>query len=74
VPFKAKGRRFVTDHLEIGFFGDKFVKSAAVVVEDPQELESIYASLGQKELAALRVKLANGVLRFVTLDKLDDVL
>lgn len=74
VGFRTKGRRFVTEHLEIGFFGDKFSGNAAVVVEDPQELETIYSSLGQKELAALRVKLANGVVRFVTLDKLDDVL
>ena len=74
ITFKIKGRKFVTEQAEIGFFGEKFSRDAVVVVEDQQELDSIMNNLSQKELAALQVRMANGVLKFVTVDRLDDVL
>jgi len=74
ITFKVKGRKFVTGQFEIGFFGEKFLKNAIIVVEDQQELDSIMKGLSQKELSALQIKIANGVTQFVTIDRLDDVL
>lgn len=74
MSFKIRGKKFVTESSEIGFFREKFAKNAIVVVEDQQELDSIFMSLSQKELAALQVKMANGIIKFVTVDRLDDVL
>lgn len=74
IKFKAKGKHFITEHFEIGFFGDKFSKKAIVVVEDRHELDSIYSSLSRKQVAEVKLKLANGVLQFITVDRLEDVL
>jgi hypothetical protein len=72
--FRMRGRHFVTERMEVGFFGDKFTKNAAAVIEDQRELASIFESLDAKSLAALRIKMANGTFRFITLDQLDEVL
>jgi hypothetical protein len=74
IKFKKKGITFIGEHYEIGFFGSSFTKKAIVVVESQDELDSIYSSLNKKELAKLKLKIANGKLRFVKIDRLKDVL
>jgi len=74
IAFRMRGGCFVTSQVEIGLFGERFSRNAVVVIEDQHELDSIHAGLTQKQLAALQVKLANGVLRLVPLDRLADVL
>ncbi len=72
--FRMRGRHFVTDRMELGFFGDKFTKNAVAVIEDQRELSSIFNGMDAKSLAALRIKMANGSFRFITLEQLDEVL
>ncbi len=74
VAFRMRGRHFVTDRMEIGFFGDKFTKNAAAVIEDQREMSSILDAMDAKSLAALRIRMANGTFRFITLEQLDEVL
>ena len=74
VRFKTKGSHFITDNLEIGFFGDKFDKMALIVVEDGDELGTLLAGLGPAELSRLKIKQANGLLSIVTIDRLNDVI
>ncbi len=74
VDFSIKGKRFLTRNAEIGFYGDKFSGKAIVIVEDPQEVRVIRESLNNLELSSLEIKLANGVLKFVPIDRLPEVL
>jgi predicted transcriptional regulator len=74
VAFRMRGRHFITDRMEIGFFGDTFTKNAAAVIEDQREMSSILDAMDAKSLAALRIRMANGTFRFITLEQLDEVL
>jgi hypothetical protein len=74
IKFRKSGSQFITEHYEVGFFGNKFSKKAFVVVESQDELDSIYSSLDKKELAKLKLRVANGKLRFVKIDRLKDVI
>jgi len=74
IRYRKKGDRFITEHFEIGFFGGKFKEKAFVIVENQDELDSIFSSLDRRELAKLKLKVANGKLRFVKIDGLKDVL
>jgi hypothetical protein len=74
INFKMKGKRFVSEHYEIGFFGDKFNKKAMIIVEDNKELDSIMNSLSKAQLAQIKIMISNGILQFVTIDRLENVL
>ncbi len=73
-PYRMRGRHFVTDRMEIGFFGDRFGGHAVAVIEDQRELSTLFGGMDAKSLAALRIRMANGSFRFVTLEQLDEVL
>ncbi len=72
--FKEKGEKFITKDYEIGFFGDSFSKKAVIVVDDEAEKRRLVAGLGESEKARLRIMQSNGMIEFVPIDRLDDVL
>ncbi len=72
--FREDGGRFVTPAVEIGFFGERFKGKAIIIVDDKAEEKRILSSLGEHERARLRLLEANGMLSFVPIDRLSDVL
>ncbi len=74
ISFKMSGKRFITKDYEIGLFGEKFKNKAIIVVDDEGEIKKIMESLDRNEKAKIRIKEANGMLTFVPIDKLDEML
>ncbi len=72
--FKDDGQKFVTKDFEIGFFGQKFNKKGIVVVSDRSEIKRIFDSLSGPEKSKLEILRSNGMIRFVPIDQLNDVL
>jgi len=74
ISFKTAGKRFITKDYEIGLFGEKFKNKAIIVVDDESEIKKIMDGLDPNEKAKIRIKEANGMLTFVPIDKLDEML
>lgn len=72
--FRDEGGKFVTKDFEIGFFGQTFNKKALIVVDSSSEANRILSSLDGEERARIKVQQANDMIKFVTIDKLSDVL
>jgi hypothetical protein len=72
--FKDEGGKFVTKDFEIGFFGQKFKKKGIVVVDDKSEVEKIMHSLSDSERSKIQILRTNGMLKFVPIGQLGDVL
>ena len=72
--FKEAGGKFVTKDYEIGFFGQEFGKKGIIVVDDLAEERMILERLSDAERAKLRLMQSNGMISFVTIDRLTDVL
>jgi len=74
ISFREIGNKFVTKDYEIGLFGEKFARKAMIVVDDESEIARIMAKTDPSELAKIRIKQANGMLSFVSIDKLGESL
>jgi hypothetical protein len=72
--FRENCGRFVTKDFEIGFFGETFSKKGIIVVDDKAEEKRILDSLSENERARFRILQSNGMLSFVSIDRLSDVL
>jgi len=74
LPFRMKSKVFLTERFQLGFLGDEFAGNAIVIVEDKHELDSIFGMANQKNLAQIRLKVANGTMQFLTIEQLEDAL
>ncbi len=74
IPFKQKKEKFVAKDYEVGLFGADFEKKAIVVVDREEEVSKIIASLDDRERSKVRIREANGMLTFVPIDRLGEVL
>ncbi|MFH1785410.1 MAG: hypothetical protein ABH842_03195 [Candidatus Micrarchaeota archaeon] len=73
-PFKEQENKFILKNMEIGFFNHKFDKKAIIVVDDENEIKQFLASVDENHQARLRIAQTNGMLSFVTIDKLSGLL
>lgn len=74
ISFKAVGKKFVTKDFDIGLFDEKFKGKAIVVVDDEDDIKKIMGDLSADEKAKVRIKEANGMLTFVTIDQLGEII
>ena len=74
IPFKEDGKKFVTKDFEIGLYGEKYEKKAIVVIENEIAKEEIMKVVDDKETIKLKIKEANGLVTFVPIKKIGDVL
>jgi hypothetical protein len=72
--FTEQPDKFVLPDLEIGFFTSRFNKKAVIVVDNEAETKHIISSLDENQQARLRIAQTNGMLSFVTIDKLSGLL
>jgi len=74
IAFKYTKEKFVTKDYEVGLFGAKFEKKAIVVVDKEDDVSRIISSLDGRERSKIRIMEANGMLTFVPIDRLGEVL
>ncbi|NYZ76803.1 hypothetical protein H0O02_00640 [Candidatus Micrarchaeota archaeon] len=74
IQFRTAGNRFVTKDCDIGLFGEKFENKAVIVVDDENEIKRIIDGLSPDEKAKIRIKEANGMMAFVPIDRLGEIL
>jgi hypothetical protein len=73
-PFREDGDKFVTKDFEIGFFGERFAGKGVIVVDDKMEEKRILEGMSESERARFRIQQSNGMISFVPIDRLSDVL
>jgi uncharacterized DUF497 family protein len=74
INFRKAKDKFVAKDYEVGLFSAKFDKKAIIVVDREGDIRKIYNSLDEKGKTKLRIKEANGMITFVTIDRLGEVL
>ena len=72
IPFKSVGNKFRTKDYDLGVYGMDCERKSIIVVDDEHELSDILSKMSEKERAMVRLLKSNGLLEFVTLDKLGD--
>jgi hypothetical protein len=73
-PFRESEGKFVTKDYEIGFFGEVFTGKGIIVVDDKTEEKRILEKMSEAERARFRIQQSNGIISFVPIDQLSDVL
>jgi len=74
MPFKESGKKFVTKDFEIGLYGEDYEKKAIVVMENEEEIEKIMKVVDDDKAVQLRIKEANGLVTFIPIKKIGEVL
>jgi len=74
LPFKESGNKFITKDFEMGLYGEDYEKKAMVVVETEADIEKIMKIVDDKRAVQLRIKEANGLVTFVPIKKIGEVL
>ncbi|MCI0503537.1 hypothetical protein L0Y65_02390 [Candidatus Micrarchaeota archaeon] len=73
-PFREDAGKFITKDFEIGFFGERFAGKGIIVVDDKAEEKGILERMSESERARFRIQQSNGMISFVPIDRLSDVL
>jgi hypothetical protein len=74
ICFDAVNDKFITKHYEIGFLGNHFEKKAFIVFDNEEEIKATLARLDERTKAIIALKQFNGMIEFVTKDRLEEVL
>lgn len=72
--FREDGEKFVTKDCELGFVGERFNGKGIIIVDDKAEEKRILERMSESERARFRIQQSNGMMQFVTIDRLSDVL
>ncbi len=72
--FTEREGKFVTKDFELGFFGETFTGKGIIVVDAKADEKRLLEGMSQAERARFRVQESNGILSFVPVDRLSDVL
>jgi hypothetical protein len=73
-PFREEGDKFVTKDFELGFVGEVFRGKGVIIVDDKAEEKRILDGMSESERARFRIQQSNGMISFVPIDRLSDVL
>ncbi|MFH1222629.1 MAG: hypothetical protein V1492_06120 [Candidatus Micrarchaeota archaeon] len=74
ISFKETGRKFSTKDFDVGLYREKYDRKAIIVVENQEDIDKVIAEMSDRDRAKMEVKRANGLLTFVTIKKLPEVL
>ena len=74
ISFKESGKKFVTKDFEIGLYGEDYEKKAIIVMENEEEIEKIMKVVDDNKAVQLRIKEANGLVTFIPIKKIGEVL
>ena len=73
-PFREEADKFVTKDFELGFVGEVFRGKGVIIVDDKAEEKRILDGMSESERARFRIQQSNGMISFVPIDRLSDVL
>ncbi|MFH0884757.1 MAG: hypothetical protein V1861_03535 [Candidatus Micrarchaeota archaeon] len=73
-PFKEEPSKFITKDFELGFMGERFSGKGIIIVDDKAEEKRILDGMSESERARFRIQQSNGMISFVPIDRLSDVL
>jgi len=74
LSFRESGKKFMTKDFEIGLYGEDYEKKAIIVVENEGDIEKIMKVVDDNRAVQLRIKEANGLVTFIPIKKIGEVL